>query len=944
MKKFLEETAAALYGEFGPGISDLNIVFPGKRARLYFNEFLLEESAGRPLWQPRYQSIDDLIRLLSGMTAGDHLRLMVELYRIYNEYHPESFDRFYSFGEMLLSDFDTVDKYLIDARALYANISDLREIEDRFTELFSGKDEALAMVLRFWRTFSRRTARSVEQQQFLKIWRSLYDIYERFRERLKELGIGYAGMLYREVAECLPGIDADERFDGKIYCFVGFNALNECEKRLFEYLQRIGSARFYWDYDNYFYKQKEQEAGRFIRRNIARFGDTEEGFEHENFIIDKEIEVITSPSDILQCKALYRKLEEIHRRQGYVGRETAVVLTDENLLLPVLHSIPPCVENINITMGYPLVSTVAYLMLERLLNLQARKRPEGFGQREVVELLSHPFVVERSPDAPALGREIETGQMLWVEPDFFTDPFLRSIFQNISGPEAIQTYLERVLSGFGSVESDTAERRERKEFLFTILEQIIRLGNTVRECRMELPETTYLSLLRQVLRKVRVPYEGEPLAGLQVMGILETRNLDFENVILLSVTDDSFPGNREGSSYIPFNLRQAFGLPTAQDHEAMYAYYFYRLISRCDLLTLMYSSAADDQRTGEQSRYIYQLEYESLHTVLRTGIDLKVEFKPVEALSQSKTPEVIDTILSREWTPTSVNRFIDCPLKFWFADVKRIRAEVVPGMEFSPLDLGNLLHEVMQDLYTPYTGLFPAAPYLGQIGDGTIRESVEKALKRVVGGRADLSPDGTWGLYRRVLTRYVRQLVDYDRQRAGDFRIVALEKKIGHTFVLGEKTLRLGGIADRIDEMADGTLRVVDYKSGGDTPEFRSLNALFTDEGVSRDGELKYEAHNSAALQAMLYALILAQSEKKPVRPALYVARRMALEDFTPYLSSKESDGEMVLAPNETQFLKGLLETLFSALTDPAIPFTGAVYDNKCKWCDYARICRRWQG
>lgn len=310
MKKFLTETAESLYAAYGAGISDLYIIFPGKRARLFFNEALLEITGGRPMWQPRYLSMDDLVRSLSPLETGDRLRLVAELYKIYDRYHPEPFDRFFRWGEMLLSDFDTIDKYLIDAAALYANVSDLREIESRFGGLFAENDEAMALVRGFWQTLDRPSVKSVEQQQFLKIWRSLHSIYSEYKARLRELGIGYGGMIYRDVAESLAPGDTDERFAGKTFCFVGFNALNECEKRLFGYLKETGAGRFYWDYDNYFYRSEDQEAGRFIRRNTARFGDDAPDLARDNFERPKRIEVISTPSDILQCKALYRELEK----------------------------------------------------------------------------------------------------------------------------------------------------------------------------------------------------------------------------------------------------------------------------------------------------------------------------------------------------------------------------------------------------------------------------------------------------------------------------------------------------------------------------------------------------------------------------------------------------------------------------------------------------------
>ena len=947
MKKFLTETAESLYAAYGAGISDLYIIFPGKRARLFFNEALLEITGGRPMWQPRYLSMDDLVRSLSPLETGDRLRLVAELYKIYDRYHPEPFDRFFRWGEMLLSDFDTIDKYLIDAAALYANVSDLREIESRFGGLFAENDEAMALVRGFWQTLDRPGVKSVEQQQFLKIWRSLHSIYSEYKARLRELGIGYGGMIYRDVAESLAPGDTDERFAGKTFCFVGFNALNECEKRLFGYLKETGAGRFYWDYDNYFYRSEDQEAGRFIRRNTARFGDDAPDLARDNFERPKRIDVISAPSDILQCKALYRELEKIYEQQGFIDKETAIVLTDENLLLPVLHSIPPAAAALNVTMGYPLANTVPYMLLERLLMLQSHVREGHFSHTDVLGLLAHPYVAEQAAAAAkAVADRINTWQTVWVPPDFFEDnDLLCRIFRPVPDVEQLQLYIEDILSGLGAVPSDSEEARQRKEFIFTILDNVIRLGNTVRECGIELPTGIYISLLRQTLAKTRVPYEGEPLSGLQIMGILETRNLDFDNVILLSLTYDTFPGNREGSSYIPFNLRQAFGLPTPQDHEAMYAYYFYRLIARCRRLTMMYSSAADDKRTGEQSRYIYQLEYESPHAVERSNINLRIDYRPVEPISVAKSPEIMRRLAAMEFYPSKLNRYIDCPLKFYFADIERLETPEQIEQEVTHLDVGNTLHRALELLYAPLVGRPDAARHIAALAAADIRDAVERSMADVMGVRGQqIELSGRMSLHRDIVIRYVENIRRFDAREGGaPFIVEGLERTVKHPFDFGGRSVTLAGVADRIDRLHDGTLRIVDYKSGGDTPEFVSVENLFSDEGVTRDGELRYEPHNGAVLQTLLYALIFGTVEHADVSPALYVARKMGVPDFSPRPVCK-SDGMMPverLRPEQAAALADGLERLFTTLFDASVPFVQTAHEQKCAVCDFRNICRR---
>ncbi len=955
MKKFLDEVARHLYSAYGSGISDLHIVFPGKRARLFFNEALLALSDGRPMWQPRYLSMDDLVRSLSPLAIGERLRLVAELYPVYRAYHDEPFDRFFRWGEMLLADFDTIDKYGIDAAALYANISDLHDIEAHFGGLFAGNDEAMTLVRNFWSSLDRQAVQSDEQRQFLKIWRSLFDIYTRYKARLRELGIGYSGMIYRDVADSLrvseAGAVTDERFTGKTFCFVGFNALNDCEKRLFDYLREIGAGQFYWDYDNYFYRSESQEAGRFIRRDVARFGDDAPDFDRDNFVRPKRIEAISTPSDVLQCKALYRELRRIHDEQGFVDKETAIVLTDEALLLPVLHSIPPEIASLNVTMGYPLAGTVPYLLLERLLSLQRHAREGLFSHTDVSGILNHPYVIERCGRAAREAlKTIREGQTIWIEPAFFAGQgLLERIFRPVTGVEEMQAYIEDILSGFGAVDSDSEEARERKEFIFTILDHVAKLGATIRDCGIELPAGIYHSLLRQSLAQSRVPYEGEPLSGLQIMGILETRNLDFDNVILLSLTDDTFPGNREGSSYIPFNLRQAFGLPTPQDHEAMYAYYFYRLIARCRRLTMMYSSAADERCTGEQSRYIYQLEYESPHRVERSNVNLRIDYRPVEAIRVEKSPEVLQRLETMAFYPSKLNRYIDCPLKFYFADIERLETPEELEEEASHLDVGNTLHRALEALYTPLLKRPDAARAVAEFDREGVIRATEAAMAEVMGARGrDVSLSGRMQLHRDTVARYAEHILRYDaRSQAEPFTVVAVEQRLKHGFRFGDREVVLAGVADRIDRMSSGALRIVDYKSGGDTPEFPSPESLFSNEAVNtRTGELRYEAHNGAVLQTLLYGLILnGMRPAARVQTELYVARRMGTVDFSPIPVCKDEAGAPVeieaLDEELRQKLLQGLEGIFTSLFDASVPFTQTEHHRTCEFCDFRPLCRR---
>lgn len=905
MQSFLEQSAVALWQRYGEEISTLKLVFPSKRARLFFGE-ALSKLINRPIWQPEYLAIDDFVWGLSKFQQADNLRLIAELYKVYSRYHAEPFDKFYGWGLMLLQDFDSIDKYMVDARGLFRNISDLREIESQFAD----DSPELEIVREFWRSFAHGKVQSHEQQEFLRIWKSLADIYTEFKARLSELSIAYAGMAYRAVAEHINELYVEHH----TYCFLGFNALNECEQKIFKALNERGDALFLWDYSSLYVDDKNQEAGRFIRRNIGKFPQS---FSLDNsYNKNLQIEVVSSPTDILQCKALTLKLEDICRRQGYIDKETAIVLTDENLLNSVLSSIPDCVDRLNITMGYPVVNTLIYNLLERLLQLQARRRDSYFYHKDVVGILTHPYVDELNPAiAKRLTDKIQSDQKIYIDIKELHE--YNVIFSANNDVVGLHSYLLKVLSAVSA--TDDAERRE---YTFSLISTIARLGSTIENCGIELSVSIYISLLRQMLRQIRIPYTGEPLGGVQVMGILETRNVDFKNVIMLSVNDDNFPGNRVGQSYIPYNLRQAYGLPTSTDAEAMYAYYFYRLISRADNLTMLYTSAADDKSTGEQSRYIYQLEYESDFRVSRSDISLSIQQPPIADIVVTKTPAIIEKLAVKRYAPSAINRYIACPVRFYFNDIERIKPAESVDEEFSKLNLGNTLHRAMELLYKPFVGMANPQKYIERISDSDIDGVIDIALNEVAAEQSGAQVE----LGRDIVRRYVKQNIAYDSRRTDTYIIDKLECKSdveiwGYNFT---------GSADRVDRLADGSIAIIDYKSGqGDSLDFQSIESLFDADKT-----------NKAALQTLIYATMFSHSERVDVQPQLYISRKMRAENFSPLLNMKGEKISKISSDFKAEFEAKLVD-LMEQINDENVPFTQNPSERRCGYCDYKSICRK---
>ena len=504
MQGFLNEVARDLYGRYGDEISSLHIIFPSRRARLFFTD-ALAAVADRPLWQPRWMSIDELMCEISGLAAADRLRLVAELYKVYSQHHDEPFDRFYFWGDMMLTDFDTIDKYRIDAGDLFANIRDLKELESDLSYL---SEEQRAIVESFWKNFSDGGETSALKHNFMALWRTLPAIYGEFRERLGRMGIAYGGLIHRTAADRIDEGTAD--IPHRRYVIAGFNALSTCEKRLFDYLRNTAEVDFYWDTDDYYTDNPEQEAGLFVRENRQRYPAAAE-ISHDNLRRIRSVTAAAAVSNVVQCKYAARVLEQL-AADGSPDKETAIVLTDENLLEPLMYSLPESVERVNVTMGYPLSLTPACSFAERLLDLQSRSRMKNgeahFYHADVTGLLLHPYVADNA-EAVRIAGEIRRNRQVTVgESAFAGDPLLAAMFRRVEDSVRLGGYLLDAVSAVARTPCEEEEQGRRTEFLAVLAENIAKLKNSVGECGIEIGLPTCASLIRRHLRTVRIPFEG----------------------------------------------------------------------------------------------------------------------------------------------------------------------------------------------------------------------------------------------------------------------------------------------------------------------------------------------------------------------------------------------------------------------------------------------------
>ena len=948
MQGFLEEVAERLYARYGEGLVERALLFPSRRARLFFTD-ALARIVRQPVWQPQWVTIDDLMSEISGLRVGERVRLITELYKVYSTYHDEPFDKFYFWGDLLLTDFDTIDKYLIDADMLFRNISDLKELEADLSYLTPTQQE---IIRTFWSTFGKEADLSEEKRRFLAIWKTLGPIYRDYRKRLETLGIAYNGMVQRAAAERLQA-GAFDFPDQRRYVVAGFNALSECEKKLFRFLATNAETDFYWDCDSYYTDHPEQEAGMFVRENRVQF-PARDTISHDNMRSGKQLTAVATVSNAVQCKYVSEILRQLSADKP-LDKHTAIVLTDENLLMPLLYALPSELKEVNVTMGYPLRSTLAYTFIERLIELQSHSRTDKAGRTafyhaDVTGLLSHPYVME--PDAEATGQlqaRIVRERRITVDADWLgTTDLLQRIFRPVADWRALSDYLLDVLAGIASASGEEGDARERIEFLSVAAAEITKLRNSLENCDIELTIEVYTSLLRRHMQTLRIPFEGEPLKGVQIMGILETRNLDFDHVIILSMTDDNFPGNKLAqASFVPYNLRAAYGLPTPEHHEGVYAYYFYRLIQRAKTVHMLYCSHADEKSTGEPSRYIRQLDYESGFPIHRIemGVDVNLtETVPIEVV---KTDEIMrrlarftDSASEAALSPTAFFRYAACPLRFYFASVAGLKTDEEITEEVDAPMFGMILHAAVQQLYARIKEKsHPGETLQTLLHTDAVAQAVETAINEKYLHDSEATVQDYTGnllLVKDIVTRYLRGgILAYDVAH-DRFTTIGVEEPVAYGFPFptadGERILKFAGIADRIDRLDDGTLRVVDYKTGAPHLEFDGLDSLFHGAGKQRLSNI---------VQTLLYAMMLYHRHGMDTVPALYYVRTIHRPDYSPLLADKATKTCGVPYSCYREPFEALVRETLTEMYDPTVPFRQCADADTCRFCDFRSICKR---
>jgi CRISPR/Cas system-associated exonuclease Cas4 (RecB family) len=953
MQTFLELVARDLYAKTGNHLSRTAVVFPNKRARLFFNEHLAAQS-DQPVWSPAYISISELFGQLSPWKAGDPIRLVCELYRIFSEetQSTETLDDFYFWGELLIGDFDDVDKNLVDADRLFSNLQDLHNLTDDYHFLDSEQEEA---IRQFFRNFSIER-HTLLKERFISLWDKLGAIYRRYRQRLAGLGIAYEGMMYRHVMETL---DID-RLEYDRYVFVGFNVLNCVETRFFERLQETGKAMFYWDYDLSYTRLPREaippcahEAGEFIVRNLKRFPNELSESLFDAMRQPKRIRFIASPTENAQARLLAQTLTAAHG-----SKESAIVLCNEQLLQPVLHAIPPEIRHLNITMGFPLSQTPAYSLLIALIELHTQGyRPDTgrYRYEAVTAVLKHPYIRQLSEQTAILEKRLKENNRFFPLPsELAADEYLSQLFAPHPDTHSLCPYLTEQLRRAAviyrqqpHISNDIFDQLYR-EALFRSYTIVNRLGDLVANGELPLQTETLMRLLERLLAAADIPFHGEPAIGLQVMGVLETRNLDFRNLMMLSVNEGKLPRSSSDASFIPYNLRKAFGMTTLEHKNAVYAYYFYRLMQRAENITLLYNTSTDGLNRGEMSRFMLQLLVESPHPIEQLHLEAGQSPQNGHAVPVEKNADMLahlyDLHRRSMVSPSALNTYLDCRLKFYYRYVKGLKAPEEVSTEIDSALFGTIFHYAAQLAYQALTaaGNMVRKEDLEQLlkDDERLQTFVDRAFKKEFFHIDPTDPseyNGTQLINAKVIKSYLAQLLRNDLLYA-PFSMEGMEQPVKETLkvdtAMGELLLTIGGTIDRLDSK-QGLLRIVDYKTGGSPKTLRNVEQLFDSDDEQRPGYI---------FQTFLYAVIVSRQQALQVAPALLYIHRAASELYSPVIQvgeprqPKEPVDDISLYEQEfRQHLHALLQEIY----DPDTPFTPTFNTKKCEYCDFKRLCNR---
>lgn len=907
------------------------MVLPNKRASLFLKQHL-SKLIDKPIWLPQIIGTQELIEQLSDYQLIDNTIQLFELYEVYknNSKEPEPFDEFTKWGQIVLHDFNEVDRYLVPTDQLFKHINEARAIE-------------------VWNVDGQPI--SEFQQKYLAFWQQLGDIYNSFTKHLNDKGFAYEGLAYRKVCEALKSNPEDfiaKKITAKHLLFAGFNAFNKAEVEIIKELKKQNKCSVIFDADSYYLEDKEQESGLFLRKWYKQDYFKPFTVVNEKFkTAKKQIDILGIPQNVGQAKYLSTLLSNL-KPEEYT--QTAIVLADENLLVPVLQSIPKEIENINVTMGYPLKNTPLNNFFEIYLATYINAQRYGYNEKltyhykDLLKLFQLPFtkIVFGAEACESIKKQIIKHNWVFINKDnleWINDKLPISFGKEININQLLKQCVQFIELGkkHYNNQKDTNYYLEL-EYLFQfakLFQQII--GLTEKYPFIESPKSFY-SLYRQILSSYNIDLYGEPLRGLQVLGMLETRNIDFKNVIMLSVNEGVLPAGKGFNSFIPFDIKKVdeYDLPTHIEKDAVYAYHFYRLIQNAENVTILYNTQTDEFGSGEQSRFVTQIENELPSYNKEIKINKKLIIYPPhdakhEVNEVKKTPQIIAKIKERfngGFSPSAITTYIECPLNFYYNYVIGTKESDEVEEEIEMSSFGTFVHNALEELYSPFIGK--------NITEHDLKKMLQKSDNEVVKAfTAEKFTENELKRGKNLLTlnvaqNYVKTFINNEiellKNGETNLYIEALEKELAAEVLVNNSSFKIKGKADRIDVLND-TLRIIDYKTG-----VAEANNLKT-ESIVYLKESKY----TKAFQVLMYALMYTKQNNVSVSnlQSGIISFRKLSEGFMPFGigKSRQEPEQLITSELLFQFEQVLIEIIEDIL-DENKPF---VHHEDAKWCEFCK-------
>lgn len=941
---FLEYVAEDIIKKYGTDLSIIAVVFPNKRASLFLNEYLLRH-VDKPMWSPAYITISDLFRSHTPLTVADPLKLVCDLYRVYLDVTgaSESLDRFFSWGQLMISDFDDIDKNMADADRVFSNVKDIHEMDD----ISYLTEEQIELLKLFFEHVSGDTEL---KKKFFHLWNNLGNIYHAFNEKLMTEGIAYEGALYRSVIE-----DKNVEFKYEKYLFVGFNVLQMVEQQLFTKLKKQGKAVFYWDFDHY-YMNNDHEAGCYIRKYLADFPnefDVDNDAIYNNFAKPKSISFISATTENIQARFVADWLNNNHIEPN---RRTAIVMCNEGVLPTIIHSLPPAEEmKVNITTGYPLAQSPVASLLSQLLALQTSgfTKDGNIRKQYAVAVLKHPYtryVTSKSDEQ--LVQLMNTKMFIISKSDMIDDVDLLQLFSPYVSLQERVRWIADLLKkiAVNSHEKDPFFR----ESVFRAYTLINRLFLLISSGDLDVDVITFQRLMTQIITSTTIPFHGEPAEGLQIMGVLETRNLDFDHILILSANEEMMPKGVNDASFIPYAIRKGYGLTTVDNKVAIYAYYFYGMLQRAKHITLVYNNSTEGAKRGEMSRFMLQMLVESGHDIRKFALSAGQAHDTLVTNNIEKTDAVMDLLYKKFdvslkdkedalLTPTAINNYMKCPLAFYYKYVGGIdEPDEIEEGDVDPRTFGNIFHFITENIYKSVKerGGRVTSDYIDSIlkNPSVLEKIMNEAfctqLFNIKGNKKSMPKlNGTQLINYNVIKRYVKNLLSYDRNNT-PFDLIDIELSVKTDLAIHSTKdfhTTIGGRIDRLD-CKDGRIRVIDYKTGTKVASANYVSDFF----------VPNEKHTDYYLQTFLYSMIVSGDQKAnpaelPVSPALLFIQHISKDDYDPTLKFGEEPITDIRVYKD-EYMEQLNQVI-TEIFDQSKPFTACDNSKICSFCPYSKLC-----